>query len=237
MSDLLQVENLSAGYGDVPVLWDVDLSVGEGEFVALIGSNGAGKTTTLRVLSGLLQPKAGRVVLAGQDITRWGSEAVVAAGVIHVPQGRRLFQGLTVDENLRMGAYSRHDSEGVHRDLEWVYGLFPILKERAKQAAGALSGGEQQMCAIGRALMARPRLLLIDELSLGLSPVAVDDILRVIDQIHSSGTTMLVVEQDVQVALEHADRGYVLENGRVVLSGQASRLLESPEVQKAYLGI
>ena len=237
MSDLLRVEGLSAGYGDVQVLWDVSLSVAQGEMVALIGSNGAGKTTLLRVLSGLLRPRQGHVVFDGHDTTRWSSDAIVGAGIAQVPQGRRLFQGLTVRENLMMGAYRRNDGVEVPRDLERVYELFPILRERSGQAAGALSGGEQQMCAIGRALMTRPRLLLVDELSLGLSPVAVDRLFEVIDQIHAEGTTTLIVEQDVQVALEHADRGYVLENGHMALSGPSADLLRSPDIQRAYMGI
>ncbi len=237
MDSVLRVEGVSAGYGDVQVLWDVSLEVEQGELVALIGSNGAGKSTLLRVLSGLLPPMSGRVFFNGHDITRWPSEAIVGSGIVHVPQGRRLFQGLTVQQNLMMGAYTRHDSAEVRRNLSRVYDLFPILKERANQAAGSMSGGEQQMCAIGRGLMAGPQLLLIDELSLGLAPVAVDKILGVIDQIHEDGTTTLIVEQDVQVALEHANRGYVLENGHIVLSGPAADLLQSTEVQRAYLGI
>ncbi len=237
MAELMHVEGISAGYGDVQVLWNVNIDIVEGELVALIGSNGAGKSTLLRVLSGLLAPMGGRVIFDGRDVTRWPSESIVAAGIVHVPQGRHLFQGLTVRENLMMGAYTRHSDPEVRSNLSRVYELFPILRDRAGQAAGSLSGGEQQMCAIGRGLMARPRLLLVDELSLGLSPVAVDKILEVIDEIHASGTTTLVVEQDVQVALEHADRGYVLENGRLALSGPSSDLLKSPEIQRAYLGI
>ena len=237
MTDLLQVQNLSAGYGEVQVLWDVNLSIAPGELAALIGSNGAGKSTFLRVLSGLLPPMQGKVTFEGQDITHWPPDAVVGAGVVQVPQGRHLFQGLTVRENLMMGAFSRQDRAEVPHDLARVFDLFPILKERAGQAAGSLSGGEQQMCAIGRALMSRPKLLLVDELSMGLSPVAVDRLFEVIDRIHAEGTTTLIVEQDVQVALEHADRGYVLENGRVALTGPSAELLRSSEIQRAYLGI
>ncbi len=237
MADLLQIQDLSAGYGDVQVLWDVNLSIAQGELAALIGSNGAGKSTLLRVLSGLLPPMHGKVIFEGRDITRLEPEAVVSAGIVQVPQGRRLFQGLNVRENLMMGAFIRQDRAEVPRDLERVFDLFPILKERAGQAAGSLSGGEQQMCAIGRALMGRPRLLLVDELSLGLSPVAVDRLFEVVDRIHEEGTTTLIVEQDVQVALEHADRGYVLENGHVALTGPSAELLRSSEIQRAYLGI
>ncbi|HEX9014827.1 MAG TPA: ABC transporter ATP-binding protein [Chloroflexota bacterium] len=237
MAKILTVEGVSAGYGDVQVLWEVDLQIEHGELVALIGSNGAGKTTLLRVLSGLMPPMRGRVTFDGHDITHWPSEAIVSLGIVHIPQGRRLFQGLTVRQNLMMGAYTRHDGAEVRRNLSRVFDLFPILRERANQAAGSMSGGEQQMCAIGRGLMANPQLLLIDEMSLGLAPVAVDNILKVIDQIHSEGTTTLIVEQDVQVALEHADRGYVLENGRIALTGLSAELLRSAEIQRAYLGI
>ncbi len=237
MADLLQVQNLSAGYGDVQVLWDVNLTIAQGELAALIGSNGAGKSTFLRVLSGLLPPMHGKVIFDGQETTHWSPDEVVRTGIVQVPQGRRLFQGLTVRENLMMGAFSRQDRAEVPHDLERVFDLFSILKDRAGQAAGSLSGGEQQMCAIGRALMSRPRLLLVDELSLGLSPVAVDRLFEVIDRIHAEGTTTLIVEQDVQVALEHADRGYVLENGHVALNGPSAELLQSSEIQRAYLGI
>lgn len=237
MANLLRVEGISAGYGDVRVLWDVSIDVNAGELVALIGSNGAGKTTLLRVLSGLLPPTDGRVLFGDREITHWPSESIVGAGIVHVPQGRHLFQGMTVEQNLMMGAYTRQDRAEVRRNLSRVYELFPVLRDRARQAAGSMSGGEQQMLAIGRGLMAGPKLLLVDELSLGLSPVAVDNILQVIDDIHAAGTTTLIVEQDVQVALEHADRGYVLENGQIALSGPAAELLRSTEVQRAYLGI
>jgi ABC-type branched-subunit amino acid transport system ATPase component len=234
---LLEISGLSSGYGEVQILWDVALQVREGEVVALIGANGAGKTTLLYTISQLVRPRSGSIRFAGADLTRARPEEVVAAGIIQVPQGRRLFAGLTVRENLLQGSYLRRDPKSVARDLEWVFGLLPRLKERANQAAGQLSGGEQQMCAIGRGLMGRPRLLLIDELSLGLAPLIVDHLLELISQINRDGTTVLLVEQDVQVALEHAHRGYVLETGRIVQSSTAGELLEDPRIRQAYLGL
>ena len=234
---LLEVKDLSSGYGGVRVLWDVSLEVRQGEVVALIGANGAGKTTLLYTLSQLVKPRSGTIRLAGRDLTRARPEEVVAAGIVHVPQGRRLFPGLTVRENLLQGVYLRRDAKQIEEDLEWVFGLLPRLRERASQMAGRLSGGEQQMCAIGRGLMGRPRLLLIDELSLGLAPLVVDHLLDLISQINQKGTTVLLVEQDVQVALEHAHRGYVLETGRIVQSSPAEQLLEDPRIREAYLGL
>ena len=234
---LLEVRDLASGYGQVQILWDVSLEVRQGEVVALIGANGAGKTTLLYTLSQLVKPKSGAIRFEGRDLTRSRPEKVVGAGIVHVPQGRRLFSGLTVKENLLQGAYLRDDPAGIEEDLEWVFGLLPRLRERASQLAGRLSGGEQQMCAIGRGLMSRPRLLLIDELSLGLAPLIVDHLLDLISQINQKGTTVLLVEQDVQVALEHAHRGYVLETGRVVQSSPAAQLLEDPRIRQAYLGL
>ncbi len=234
---LLEVKDLSSGYGEVQILWNVSLEVGQGEIVALIGANGAGKTTLLQTLSQLVKPRSGSIRFEGRDITRARPEDVVGTGIIHVPQGRRLFAGLTVKENLIQGAYARRDAEKIEADLDWVFGLLPQLKERENQAAGRLSGGEQQMCAIGRGLMSRPRLLLIDELSLGLAPRVVDSLLDLISQINREGTTVLLVEQDVQVALEHAHRGYVLETGRIVQSSPAAKLLEDPRIRQAYLGL
>jgi branched-chain amino acid transport system ATP-binding protein len=234
---LLQVAGLSSGYGDVQILWDVSLEVRQGEVVALIGANGAGKTTLLYTISQLLRPRKGTIRFAGRDLTRARPEDVVASGIIHVPQGRRLFPGLTVRENLLQGVYLRRDAAKIAEDLDWVYGLLPRLAERADQFAGRLSGGEQQMCAIGRGLMGRPRLLLIDELSLGLAPLVVDHLLELISRINREGTTVLLVEQDVQVALEHAHRGYVLETGRIVQENAASELLEDPRIRQAYLGL
>jgi branched-chain amino acid transport system ATP-binding protein len=234
---LLEVRDLCSGYGEVQVLWDISLEVRQGEVVALIGANGAGKTTLLYTLSQLVKPRSGSVFFAGRDLTRARPEEVVAAGIVHVPQGRRLFAGLTVKENLLQGVYLRRDREAIEEDLEWVFDLLPRLRERAGQLAGRLSGGEQQMCAIGRGLMSRPRLLLIDELSLGLAPLVVDNLLDLISQINQKGTTVLLVEQDVQVALEHAHRGYVLETGRIVQARPAAELLEDPRIRQAYLGL
>src|SRR5262249_29232128 len=204
---------LSSGYGEVQILREVSLDVRQGEVVALVGANGAGKTTLLYTLSQLLKPRGGTIRFRGEDLTHARPEEVVGAGIIHVPQGRRLFAGLTVKENLLQGVYLRRDRDRIEEDLDWVFRLLPRLKERAGQLAGQLSGGEQQMCAIGRGLMSRPSLLLIDELSLGLAPLIVDHLLELISQINRKGTTVLLVEQDVQVALEHAHRGYVLETG------------------------
>jgi branched-chain amino acid transport system ATP-binding protein len=234
---LLEVRDLCSGYGEVQILWDVSLEVRQGEVVALIGANGAGKTTLLYTVSQLVKPRSGSFSFAGRDLTRARPEEVVGAGIVHVPQGRRLFAGLTVKENLLQGAYLRRDRAEIEEDLEWVFGLLPRLRERAGQMAGRLSGGEQQMCAIGRGLMSRPRLLLIDELSLGLAPLVVDHLLDLISQINQKGTTVLLVEQDVQVALEHAHRGYVLETGRIVQSSPAVELLEDPRIRQAYLGL
>ncbi len=234
---LLSLKGLSGGYGEVQILRDVSLEVKEKEIVALIGANGAGKTTLLNTISQILRPMAGSISFAGTDITAARPDEIVGAGIVHVPQGRRLFSGLTVKENLLQGAFMRRDTPDVHGDLEWVYGLLPRLKERSSQLAGRLSGGEQQMCAIGRGLMSRPRLLLIDELSLGLAPLVVDHLLDLISRINEKGTTVLLVEQDVQVALEHAHRGYVLETGRIVQSGPAEELLDDPRIRQAYLGL
>jgi branched-chain amino acid transport system ATP-binding protein len=234
---LLEVRDLCSGYGEVQVLWNVSLEVREGEVVALIGANGAGKTTLLYTLSQLLRPRSGSIRFAGRDLTRALPEEVVAAGIVHVPQGRRLFAGLTVKENLLQGAYLRRDAEKIEADLTWVFGLLPRLKEREDQVTGRLSGGEQQMCAIGRGLMSRPRLLLIDELSLGLAPLIVESLLDLISRINREGTTVLLVEQDVQVALEHAHRGYVLETGRIVQSSPAAELLQDPRIRQTYLGL
>ncbi len=237
---LLTTRGVNAGYGDTQVLWDVSLELRRGEVVALVGANGAGKSTLLSVLSGLVRVWSGQIELGGQNITRMRAERIVRAGIAHVPQGRRLFSGLSVEENLRLGAYTRRagSAQATAADLDRVYTLLPKLRERRTQLAGLLSGGEQQMVAIGRGLMARPEVLLMDELSLGLAPTIVDDMLTAIDTIHrEEGLTFLLVEQDVQIALERADRGYVIENGRIVLSGPAAELLRSEAVRTAYLGI
>jgi branched-chain amino acid transport system ATP-binding protein len=233
---LLDVKGLQAGFGAGPVLFGVDLEIGEGELVALIGANAAGKSTLLGVLSGLVRPTAGRVLFRGKDITGARPEQVVKAGMVHVPQGRRLFATISVERNLLLGAYLRRDNE-VRSDLEKVLGYFPALQDKLARDAGTLSGGEQQMVAIGRGLMGRPRLLMIDEPSLGLAPKVVETVIEVAAAINRDGTSLLLVEQDVLVALEAADRGYVLENGRVVLSGPAAQLREDPAVRRAYLGV
>jgi ABC-type branched-subunit amino acid transport system ATPase component len=234
---LLQISGLCSGYGDVQILWDVALDVLPGEVVALIGANGAGKTTLLRTISQLNRPWSGAISFGGRDLTRAGTDEAVAAGIVQVPQGRRLFAGLTVRENLLQGAYLRRDRAAVQQDLERVIALLPRLGERLNQLAGRMSGGEQQMCAIGRGLMSHPRLLMIDELSLGLAPLVVDSLLTLIDAINRQGTTVLLVEQDVQVALEHADRAYVLETGRIVKTGPAAELSDDPAIKQAYLGL
>lgn len=234
---LLRVEHLDAGYGGVQVLWDVALEVARGEVVALVGSNGGGKSTLLRTISGLLRPLRGCVRWDGQDIAGQVPEAIVRLGMAHVPQGRRLFSDLTLRENLLVGAYTRTDRAAIAADLRGVLDLFPVLGERLDLPAGQLSGGEQQMAALGRALMARPQLLLIDEPSLGLAPIAVQTLMDAVDRLRGRGTSLLLVEQDVAVALEHADRGYVMETGRIALAGTAEALRRSPRVQAAYLGV
>jgi len=233
---LLQVEKLSAGYGMTPVLFGVDLEFSAGELVALIGANGAGKSTLLGALSGLVGITGGRVCFADRPITGLRPEMIVASGLIHVPQGRRLFGSMTVERNLVLGAYRRHDRQ-VQDDLQRILGYFPTLRDKLDREAGTLSGGEQQMVAIGRGLMGRPKLLMIDEPSLGLAPNIVDRVMEIVKAINEDGTAVLLVEQDVVLALEIADRGYVLENGRIVMSGPASDLRRDPAIRKAYLGV
>ncbi len=235
-SGRLEVRDLCAGYGDVRVLWDVSLEIEPGEVVALVGSNGAGKSTLLGALSGVVKVESGSVRYADEELAGAAPDRIVRAGVVQVPQGRRLFGGLTVRENLLMGAYLRKDPE-VTADLERCLELLPRLRQRYEFLAGKLSGGEQQQVAIARALMARPKVLLIDEMSLGLAPVLVDQLLEILAQIHADGVTILMVEQDVQTALEFADRAYVLETGRIVKSGPARELLDDPVIKRAYLGI
>ncbi|MGA9952338.1 MAG: ABC transporter ATP-binding protein [Bradyrhizobium sp.] len=236
-SPLLQVNDLAVGYGDVQVVWKVDLSVAQGSVVALIGSNGAGKTTILRALSGLLQPIRGRIVLAGETMKASEPLDFVRRGIVHVPEGRRLFAGLSVLDNLMLGAYQRKDRGAIASDIERVFALFPRLRERRRQDAVTLSGGEQQMCAIGRGLMAAPRLLLIDELSLGLAPKVVDELIEALRKVNAEGTSLLVVEQDVATALEFADHAYVIDQGRTVAGGPAAEISRDPAVRTAYLGI
>ena len=232
---MLEVETLHVYYGEIHALKGVTLGVGKGEIVTILGNNGAGKTTTLRTLSGLLPARAGNVRLEGETLLGVPAHEVVLRGVAHVPEGRRVFNRLTVFENLEMGAYTRADA-GIEQDLERVFALFPRLRERRAQVAGTLSGGEQQMLAIGRALMAAPRILLLDEPSMGLAPILVEQIFETIQGINRQGTTILLVEQNAAMALSIAHRGYVLETGTIVLSGTAADLQEDPEVRRAYLG-
>ena len=230
---MLEVSGLAAGYGPVQVLWDVDIEVGEREVVALVGANGAGKTTLLRAISGMIAPSAGDVRLDGGSLVGRLHEDIVTAGIAHVPEGRRLFPGLTVRENLRVGAYAR----GGRADIDRAVELFPRLGERLDQVTGSMSGGEQQMCAIARGMMADPKLLMIDELSLGLAPKLVEQILERLVGVTEAGTAVLLVDQDVDAALEVAAHGYVLENGRVIAAGDSASLLEDPRVREAYLGV
>jgi branched-chain amino acid transport system ATP-binding protein len=233
----LVASNLQAGYGDVQVLWDVSLEVGAGELVCIIGSNGAGKTTLMRCLSGLLTPTAGGIAVDGKTMTVATPADFVRAGVAHVPEGRRLFSAMSVRDNLLMGAYLRTDKAAVAADLDRVYAMFPILAERHRQDAGTLSGGQQQMCAIGRGLMAAPSLLLIDELSLGLAPRAVEELSESLRTVNKSGVAILLVEQDVMNALELAGRAYVVDHGRVTKSGPAMSLANDPAIREAYMGL
>jgi len=234
---LLRIAGLTAGYGAVPVLFDVTLDVNVGEVVALVGSNGAGKTTLLRAISRTLKPTGGTLVFDGKDLMPLTPEAVFSLGLVQVPEGRQLFGRMTVEENLLMGSYRRRDPAGVKRSFERVYQLFPRLFERRRQQAGSMSGGEQQMCAVGRALMAAPRLLIVDEMSLGLAPVVVDQLLAVLADIRRECVTVLLVEQDVFAAFSVADRGYVMETGHIVRQGPVSELARDPEVRRAYLGV
>ena len=234
---LLDLDGVDTFYGRVQALQRVSMTIEEGEIVTLIGSNGAGKTTTLRTISGLTRASRGKVRLKGQDITHLTPDRIVTRGIGHAPEGRRVFNRMTVRDNLFLGAYVRKDGAAVRDDEEHVYQLFPRLRERRHQIAGTLSGGEQQMLAIGRAMMSRPTLLLLDEPSLGLAPILVDTIFQVIIDINKQGTTILLIEQNASKALQVANRGYVLETGRIVKEGTARELLESPDVQRAYLGI
>ncbi len=234
---MLKVSNLVLGYDNVPVVFDVSLEVKEKEVVSIVGSNGAGKTTILRGLSGLIRPMSGSIEFMGQDITRTPAHKLVKMGIAHVPEGRQLFGKLTVRENLMMGAYTLKDDAAKKAALDDVFHLFPRLKEREDQAAETFSGGEQQMLAIARGLMSRPRLLMIDEMSLGLAPVLVDRVMDSLKEIRATGITVLIVEQKVKEALELADRGYVLATGRILQEGTSAELLESDIVKKAYLGM
>jgi len=233
---LLEIEDMHSYYGHIQALRGISLTVDEGEVVTLIGSNGAGKTTTLRSIHGILPPKQGRIIFAGEEIQGVPAHELISRGIAQSPEGRRIFFRMTVLENLEMGAYHRNDASGIREDMDRVFDLFPRLKERTKQEAGTMSGGEQQMLAIGRALMSSPKLLLLDEPSMGLAPVLVERIFEIIREINKQGTTILLVEQNANVALEIATRGYVLETGTIVNSAPAAELREDPTVREAYLG-
>ncbi len=232
---MLEVQEIQVYYGKIHALKGISLQVGKGEIVALLGNNGAGKTTTLKTISALLRPRSGQVLLEGERIHELSPHEIVARGVAHAPEGRKIFNRLTVTENLEMGAYLRSDA-AIAEDMERVFDLFPRLKERRKQVAGTLSGGEQQMLAIGRALMPRPRILLLDEPSMGLAPILVEQIFKTVEDINRQGTTILLVEQNAAMALSIAHRGYVLETGAIALGGSAVELQEHPDVRRAYLG-
>jgi branched-chain amino acid transport system ATP-binding protein len=233
---MLEVNNVHTYYGNIHALKGISLTVDEGEIVTLIGANGAGKSTTLNTICGVLHPAEGTIWLEGEEVQALPAHVVVGKGVAQSPEGRRVFGRLTVQENLEMGAFLRDDASGVEQDMARVFKLFPRLEERRKQLGGTLSGGEQQMLAMGRALMAHPRLLLLDEPSMGLAPLLVEEIFRVIRQLNEEGTTILLVEQNALMALSVASRGYVMETGKIVLAGTAEELRKDPEVQKAYLG-
>ena len=233
---LLEVQDIQVYYGMIQALKGVSFSVNEGEVIALIGANGAGKTTTLHTVTGLLRAKSGHIIYNGEDITKVPAHKIVTMGMAHVPEGRRVFANMTVLQNLKMGAFTRSDKNEIESTIEMIYKRFPRLKERQNQTAGTLSGGEQQMLAMGRALMSHPKIILMDEPSMGLSPIFVNEIFNIIQAVKASGVTVLLVEQNAKKALSIADRGYVLETGKIVLSGSASDLLNDDSVKKAYLG-
>ena len=233
---MLRVENLAVNYGMINAVRGVNFEVNQGEIVSLIGANGPGKSTILRTISGLIKPASGTLTYEGQNITKTNAQKIVQLGISHVPEGRHVFKGLSVRENLEMGAFLRKDRANIEADIQAVYDRFPVLGERQKQDASTLSGGEQQMLAMGRALMSKPKLLLLDEPSMGLAPIFIQEIFNIIQQIQAQGTTVLLIEQNAKMALSIASRGYVLETGKIVLSGTGQELLESDAVQKAYLG-
>jgi len=233
---MLEVHDLHVAYGKIQAVKGISFTVDAGQVVTLIGGNGAGKTTTLQTLSGILRPASGRVVFEGEDITSVPAHEIVRKGIAHSPEGRRIFPRMTVQENLELGAFIRRDPDGVKADQQRIFDLFPVLSERASQAAGTLSGGEQQMLAMGRALMSRPRLLMLDEPSMGLSPIMMQRILSTVSELKEQGTTILLVEQNAQAALSLADSAYVIETGRIALSGTGAELLSNDDVRKAYLG-
>ena len=236
MKPVLSISNLAVSYGHIEAIKGIDLTLNEGEITALVGANGAGKSTSLLAISGLLKPTRGSIMFDGMDLAKMRPHKIVKSGVVQVAEGRAILTTLTVAENLALGSYARQDKSGVPRDLEWVYSLFPVLKERASGLAGNLSGGEQQMLAIGRALMAKPRILLLDEPSMGLAPIIVQAIFRTLLEINRTGLTILLVEQNVRQALRIAQRGYVIETGKIVLADTGAALLRDPRVIEAYLG-
>jgi len=237
MSTMLRLQHIDAGYGDIQVLWDVSLQVESGEFVVLVGANGAGKSTIMKTISSLLRPQRGEILFEGRHLEQVEPYHIIELGIAHVPEGRQLFPEMTVQENLEMGSLTRAAKARRKESLDWVLQLFPRLKERRRQLAGTLSGGEQQMCAIGRGLMSRPKMLLFDEPSLGLSPLLTQEIFQLVRQVHGEGLTILMVEQNVKQTLAICDRAYVLENGRIVLEGKGRELLENDQVKQAFLGL
>lgn len=235
---MLEISNLNGGYGVVQVLWEINLTAKAGEITALIGSNGVGKTTLMRTIAGNIFPMGGRILYQGEDITYQPQPRRVKSGISMIPEGRQLYAGMTVEDNLMMGAYTRRDKGAVEKDKAWVYSIFSILEERRSQLAGTLSGGESQMCAIGRALMSAPQLLLVDELSLGLAPVVVDQLIQILTKIHQEKRlTVLLVDQDVLTALQISKRGYVIDNGRIAFEKESELLKNDPKIKKAYLGL
>lgn len=233
---MLKVENLVVSYGGIEALKGISLNVPDGKIITLIGANGAGKSTLLRTIIGLVKPESGKISYNAKEITALNSQKIVTTGITLVPEGRRVFSNLTVLENLKIGAYMRNDKAEIEKDIEWIYGMFPRLQERNWQLAGTLSGGEQQMLAVGRALMCRPKLIMMDEPSLGLAPLVIKDIFRIIQEINAKGMTILLIEQNANMALKIADWAYVLETGRITMEGTGKELLENPQIREAYLG-
>ena len=233
---MLKVEDLVVSYGGIEALKGISLNVPDGKIITLIGANGAGKSTLLRTIIGLVKPESGKISYNEKEITALNSQKIVTTGITLVPEGRRVFANLTVLENLKIGAYMRNDKAEIEKDIEWIYGMFPRLQERNWQLAGTLSGGEQQMLAVGRALMCRPKLIMMDEPSLGLAPLVIKDIFRIIQEINSKGMTILLIEQNANMALKIADWAYVLETGRITMEGTGKELLENPQIREAYLG-
>ncbi|MDD4503203.1 MAG: ABC transporter ATP-binding protein [Clostridiaceae bacterium] len=233
---MLKIDDLVVAYGGIEALKGISLEVEEGKIITLIGANGAGKSTTLRTIMGLVKPKHGTITYMGKNLLEMKTQNMVSQGITLVPEGRRIFPNLSVLENLKVGAFARNDEKGIQEDMELVYNLFPILKERSWQVAGTLSGGEQQMLAVGRALMSRPKLMMMDEPSLGLAPLIVKDIFSIIKEVNKQGVTILLIEQNANAALHIADLGYVMETGRIILKGTGEELLKNPDVRKAYLG-